>query len=373
MNLIVFFGAGISIPSGLPAAKELTDRIFAPRRFDDESNQKIQDLLELIRNYDQTDITSNGASAFFRSEVPTYEDVFYLCQELVYWGNGWSDHSLTTAFLEKLQRQAGRFLAEKSRSYSDLAIIHTARLCCDYITDTVAQTLRRSYVRGLDCLVDVAKSPMVSQLSIATLNHDTLVEQHLTACDIGFADGFGPRDGAVRWRDDATFDNPEIKARIFKLHGSVDWYQITDTAGGQRLAIVPETDLADIRNGAGASLSASPPRPMILTGLNKSVSYNRAAYSDFHFRFWDALRRSNRMVMCGYGWGDEAISAQIEGWMDRSRDNRLLLFHPTFHDLVDHSLILGRSQRSWIEAGRLVVTPKWLGEASAQEILAPLA
>jgi hypothetical protein len=51
-------------------------------------------------------------------------------------------------------------------------------------------------------LRELAESAEIAQLNIVTLNHDTLVEQFLSASGIAFADGFGTRDGDVRWSDD---------------------------------------------------------------------------------------------------------------------------------------------------------------------------
>jgi hypothetical protein len=71
-------------------------------------------------------------------------------------------------------------------------------------------------------------------------------------------------------------------------------------------------DVSSVRNAAGTILTASPPRPTFLSGLNKSVSYNRGLYADIHYRFWGLQRRCDRMIICGYGWGDTAISLQLE-------------------------------------------------------------
>jgi hypothetical protein len=84
-------------------------------------------------------------------------------------------------------------------------------------------------------------------------------------------------------------------------------------------------DVSSVRNAAGTILTASPPRPTFLSGLNKSVSYNRGLYADIHYRFWGLQRRCDRMIICGYGWGDTAISLQLESWLDRApRNNRMV-------------------------------------------------
>src|SRR5437763_17107808 len=106
MKLILFLGAGVSAPSGLPKVDELTDSIFSkayhqvsynqfsPRPQSDPQLQaadvttQVRQLLKLLREHDERDIERVGYSpqdkrssgAIFRSANSTYEDLFYLFQ-----------------------------------------------------------------------------------------------------------------------------------------------------------------------------------------------------------------------------------------------------------------------------------------------------
>ena len=151
------------------------------------------------------DGTASGA--IYRGAASTYEDVFFLCQQISLWNIGLSDNSLTTPFMERIERKArpllrGRRIAAR---LSDLASM--GRLGCAFIESAVAKALRAKYRSGLDLILALAKSSKVQQLNIITLNHDTLVEQFLSAHKVPLVDGFGPQDGDVRWFDDSVYES----------------------------------------------------------------------------------------------------------------------------------------------------------------------
>jgi hypothetical protein len=132
-------------------------------------------------------------------------------------------------------------------------------------------------------------------------------------------------------------------------------------------------NLAAVTDAAGMPITPDSPRPRFLSGLNKAVDYNVGFFADVHYRFWRLLRECDRVIMCGYSWGDSSISLQIEGWLDRSPANRLVLLHPRFSELVDHSFVLARSERDWRSRGKLHVIPTWLSEVSFSELVNALA
>ena len=67
-----------------------------------------------------------------------------------------------------------------------------AAAACDFIQLRIADTLRASNPSGLQLIVDLALMPDINELNIVTLNHDTLVEQFLSATPLR------PRTGALR-------------------------------------------------------------------------------------------------------------------------------------------------------------------------------
>lgn len=392
MKLLLFLGAGVSVPSGLPTAAKLTDQIlhdtyhrdgkglFSPGLHPDpasrvnDSTRRIRRLLRLLMKHDTRDIRRVGyyrtrrgfrsSGAIFRATT-TYEDLFFLCQQISLWNIGLSDNSLTTPFMEYIEGRAHGLLSGRSTKarMSDLATLgEQAR---GFIESVVAETLRQKYRAGFKLILELAVSPQIKQLNIVTLNHDTLAEQFLAANGVEFVDGFGKRDGDVRWSDDRVYDAPSARVRLLKLHGSVNWYSFGDSAA--RTAILLRANPAAIKDGKGQQLE--PFRgPSFLSGINKATAYQRGIYADIHFRFYEILRSCDHMVMSGYGWGDTAINFQLDTWLDRCRRNTIILLHERPEQIVESSLIMASAYDGWVRSGQLICIRKWLCDTPLREL-----
>ncbi len=371
MKLLIFLGAGVSVPSQLPTAMELTEKLFQPSPVDNDETVRVRGLLRLLREYDTADIRQVGlypagkgflaSGAIYRGDASTYEDLFFLCQQIYLWCIGLSDNSQTTAFMENIERKAGELLNGGTFEGRMNDLSKLGRPACTYIESVAAETLRRNYVAGLDLLLELAADPSIEELNIVTLNHDTLVEQFLSANGVEYTDGFGERDGDVRWSDEQLYDDTGARIRILKLHGSVDWYSFK-YRGRWKTAALVGNDPSSARDGVGKELSAERLSPSFLSGLNKSVSYHRGIYANVHFRFLELLRRCDRMIMSGYGWGDTAINFQVETWLDSFRGNKLILLHKEPRQLIDKSVIMATSYEGWLRSGRLVVLERWFAD-----------
>ncbi len=83
------------------------------------------------------------------------------------------------------------------------------------------------------------KASPTSVVDYLVLNYDTVVEEALTIERIALSDGIA--GGVTGWWNPETFDRPDLSARVLRLHGSVDWYEVADDPLprriGQRLQI----------------------------------------------------------------------------------------------------------------------------------------
>jgi hypothetical protein len=396
MKLILFFGAGVSAPSDLPTAAELMDKImhgayhqkgshvYAPGPNTDPAlratdlTPRIRKLLKVVMAHDIRDRGRVGyyrvgtgfksSGAIYRVST-TYEDVFFLCQQISLWNIGLSDNSLTTPFMETIERRARHCLVGRTIQERMWDLARLGSQACDLIETVIADMLRRKYSAGLDLLLELATTQQIEQLNIVTLNHDTLVEQFLSAHGVEFVDGFGPPDGDVRWSDDKVFDGAMTRVQLFKLHGSVDWYRFS---GSPKTAILLGNNPYTARDDAGKQLTPMFGRPSFLSGINKVASYQRGIYADIHFRFHQLLRTSDQIVMSGYGWGDTAINFQSDKWLEDGKQNRIILLYVTPERLVDGSLILKSCWDGCIKSGQLASINKYFQDVSLQELQAVL-
>jgi hypothetical protein len=393
MKLILFLGAGVSVPSGLPMVDELTHSIFTKAYHQVSYTQfspgpqpdlpphtpdvtaRVRQLLDLLREHDERDIKLAGYSpvdkrssgAIFRGAKTTYEDLFYLCQQISLWGNGLVDNSMVTPLMEILERQAGGLLAGESAMARMSNLASLAQHACFFIESVVAGELQHKLVAGFDLINELATANDIEQLTIVTLNHDTLVEQFLMEKNVEFVDGFGQRDGDVRWYDDRLYDTQHAKVRLIKLHGSVNWYAFL-VNGRSQPAIFVGNDTAQIKDQHAKELKPVFRRPSFLSGINKAVAYQRGIYADMHFRFHQLLRECESMVMSGYGWGDTAINFRLDTWLDQSRKNNIVLLHETPQDLVEKSLVMASGYDAWVRCGQLRPVPKWLCEVTLSDL-----
>ena len=392
MKLILFLGAGVSAPSGLPTATDLMDRIMRDDYHQEESHvyragpasdpvlrakdftPRIRRLLKILIAHDIRDIKRVGyypvrggfrsSGAIYRGGS-TYEDVFFLCQQISLWNIGLSDNSLTTPFMEYIERKAHGCLSGRTTKarISDLASLGSQ--ACDLIETVVADALRQEYRAGFDLLLELATTPEIEQLNIVTLNHDTLAEQYLSAHGVDFVDGFGPADGDVRWSDDRLYDSATARVQLFKLHGSVDWYRF---CGSARTAMVSGDCALTVKDSGGKRLTPLFRRPSFLSGINKVTWYQRGIYADIHYRFHQLLRSCGHIVMSGYGWGDMAINFQLDKWMDDCDRNRIILLHKTPEKLVNRSMLLESGYDAWTRTGQLVCIRNWLSDTSMNDL-----
>lgn len=393
MKLILFLGSGVSFQSGLPKIEELTSSIlrssyyrdsyvhFSPGRQPDpelraaDVTPRVRRLLRLLKKHDERDrllvgyvpADKRSSGAIFRGKTTTYEDLFYLCQQISLWGNGLVDNSLVTPLMETIERRARGFLTGRSvlARMSDLAKL--AELSCYFIESVVAEELRTKNLVGFDLVLELATSPLVEQLTIVTLNHDTLVEQFLENHRLAFVDGFGKRDGDVRWYDDELYDRGEAKVKVLKLHGSVSWYSFL-VDGRSQPAIFHGTDVEQIKDSEGRQLKPLFRRPSFLSGINKPVAYQRGIYANMHFRFHQLLRQGDLMVMSGYGWGDTAINFQLDTWLDQSRRNTIILLQERPEELVERSLTVASGYDAWVRSGQLIPIDQWLSGTSMADL-----
>ena len=110
--------------------------------------------------------------------------------------------------------------------------------------------------------------------------------------------------------------------------------------------------------------------PWILVGTyNKQSSYTRPPFYDLHFRFKHALQHSNRLIVAGYGWGDDGINAHIYDWMESNNDSNIVNIDPHF----DRTEQRAKSEaaiafRYWKTGNRLQVIEKGIQEVSWAEI-----
>ena len=148
-----------------------------------------------------------------------------------------------------------------------------------------------------------------------TINYDTLLEDALALCRIAAVDGFSGGSMAF-WEPGHEIDDPfrsdaKIQARIYKLHGSIDWVVSSEDVVVRR------------RDGAGYP-SDSEARLLIYPQATKYKVTQRDPFATLFAAYRAALVDSQPglLAICGYSFGDDHINEEIERAL-RQRENRL--------------------------------------------------
>lgn len=391
--MLLFLGSGVSLASGLPGVMEITDQLLNGSYFLDldqrgkfysltnaeeknvEKIDNVQRFLRLLKEIDGYYLKTlapyysggkyHSTGSIYRSDT-SYEDLFHLSEQIRQSGVGLTDDAMTGAFVDLIEKKASDFLEGAVREERLMSLYHLSTLSSSFIEWLVADTLHPTRVEGLDLLVDLANSRNVSRLDIVTLNHDTLVEQLFTRHSIPFVDGFGPKDGDFRLYDDSLYDADDARVRIFKPHGSVDWFSVN---GMTYPVTFCGKDIQSCHLGNGDKMKIAIKTPAFLSGANKVVSYNRGIYAEVFFRVHQAFREHQSVVMSGYGWGDTAINFRIMNWLSYTKQNAIFLLHQNPEELVDRSMQLAEQYSPLVESNRLVLQKQWLSEARLVDVI----
>ena len=394
MKLLLFLGSGVSLPSRLPGVVELTQKVLndtyfrnakatgeyspIPHQTDQqwEPMDRVQELLKFLKELDTHYLNSiapyksgdqyHKTGAIYRTAT-TYEDLFYLSEQITCNGQGLLDDAPMGAFVDLVEREAGCLLEGENRDARAIDLYRLASEASRFIQWIVARSLHAEHIDGLDLVVALATAQWIERLDIITLNHDTLIEQVLAQNNIAVTDGFEDRDGDVRWYDDTLYDEPDARVRIFKPHGSINWYSYL-VDGRRRHAILVGPDAMQSMNRNREKLRNDASSPSFLSGVNKIVSYNKGIYSDILYRFHQVLRESDLMVMSGYGWGDTAINFKLEHWLDSNKRNTIVLLHEKPEELMQRSVQLDSSYKALERIGQLVPLRQWLCNTSLADL-----
>jgi hypothetical protein len=264
-----------------------------------------------------------------------YEDLYYLCVQI-------HDHFLFEyenpiihAFIERINQDIEKirhhFSDDSSNQWERYQLFSEAM---NYIKDVTWRMLLREPENNeyLDFIYDISKDPKINTINIYTLNHDTLIEGYLIAKGLNYADGFGKPANNIRYWENGLLKNTKEKINIFKLHGSINWFQFppNDISPYPEAVGIPlGNDIWHQTSPSGNPQHAYGGRPIILAGIfNKMLDYTVSIFADLHCLFRESLRGLDRLIISGYGFRDKGINSQIVEWMHQKDNNSIILIHP---------------------------------------------
>lgn len=170
-----------------------------------------------------------------------------------------------------------------------------------------------------------------NEVDIFTLNHDLLLERILELNEIEFSKGFNILNSNIFYEKNPlpVFDNNfNKKIRIYKLHGSIDFYEYKHylSENGTFYKFTGETDFFISKNyyEIHGSLRQNENNeiiqnynfdvvPKFITGNNKtSLIENSKLFRNFYETFTNVIENSSNLLVSGYSFRDNHINNIIK-------------------------------------------------------------
>jgi len=384
---MLFLGSGVSFGTELPCSKKITESILSsewyshsdelyyrgpqpnPAFREDNLVPRLQNFLRLLKEY------ADAYYAIKNRQEANYEDLYYLAQQIEDEELGEIHNPAVLPFVTEVKDKTVALCGRDKFGIKDLTFKELGWKACTFIECALWHLLSTNRVpEGMNLIRDLTLSADVKTLDIFALNHDLLVEKLLQHHSLQYADGFGLPDGDVRFFSPSTYD-ADIKVRLFKLHGSINWFWFRRREGDISIAeygIPINNDVWHCRDKKGEFIDNLEGAPRLLIGTyNKIPKYGYGIFSEVHLRFQSILAGCNLMVMSGYGWNDRGISLRIREWLNSSMDKRLYLLHQNPESEIRDKSKSGMWHwyEPWVKEGRLIPIKKWLSEISLAELL----
>ena len=285
----VLLGAGASVCAGLPLTNQLTERALINDKLSNDSKQIL------------TAIQTSFAGANPASHIEDY------LSELVDW-------------LAITARRANRNVMASDVSiggneYNNdqlLQAINEIKLAIyDVINVEVDSIVHERFVQALHRPMRPGKGSLPSTIDYLVMNYDTLIEDSLALSQLRYADGL--EGGVSGWWNPSTFEKNNLDARVFKLHGSINWAEHTSSSTPLRIAQHLK------RNQDQAA------KIMIWPASTKYRETQLDPYANLMHRARAVLNPrggSQRVLLIvGYSFGDAHINLEIERGLRASNGN----------------------------------------------------
>lgn len=293
------FGAGISFNSNIPLMNPLTDRV--EQLITDATDKEIYDLLK-------EELVADAHIEHYLSHIG----------DLI-------------AITDRTKRK-NTSIRGKTFTKEQLVQLH------GNIIASIGDTVRYGYRKeGSDEKIGRSDAPIVkiehhrkfvrainynrtnlssrSNISFFTTNYDTLLEDALGLEGFVVKDGFS--GGALaNWNPSFEF-NENLRTpkthNIYKLHGSIDWQK--------------DEENKLFRTRYGTTYLAKKSDIMIYPQATKYVETQKDPFAFLFSSFRNALntKDENRLVICGYSFGDAHINAEIEAALSSQKNKTILI------------------------------------------------
>lgn len=272
-------GAGCSKCAGLPLTAELTAKTLASTHLDATTKTILTDIEALFEGANAANIED------YLSELV---DLVAIAER-----RGARGATTSTARLNEVE-----YSAKQLKDAVDQIKGAIAKL----IDITVNLEVHWKFIQAVHRPARPGRAVATRPVDYLILNYDTLIESALALQKLSYADGMN--GGISAWWDSSTFEADELAARVLKLHGSIDWSEISDDPLPRRIAKTLTLPTGNDR------------KVLIWPASTKYRETQRDPYAQLSSLARRILRpqsgRQTVLTICGYSFGDSHINIEIE-------------------------------------------------------------
>jgi hypothetical protein len=103
--------------------------------------------------------------------------------------------------------------------------------------------------------------------------------------------------------------------------------------------------------------------------FNKIADYSQQLFGKLLTSFRTFLSKADRVVVCGYSFGDKGINTALIDWLYSNQNRRLIVVH-RYPDVVRAGArgAIANKWDEWTELGCLHTIQKWLEDLNEDEL-----
>lgn len=383
-KVLLFIGSGVSLGSGMPNVKSLTERIFQVE------SDELTSVHPLCVSYSPLSNPGrhHGAQQFLRFVNEwavsnglgnvNYEDLHSLCSKIEKYHFAPRKDPTTRSLSEFIHGKISNtdYYASEDNSLQQCAA--TARRFIEYIIKQELLFPDRTPEK-LDCILQYIEILGSENFDIITLNHDTLVEQLLSGRS-DWTDGFTVgetvyyediqgerRSQTIDYLSEESLMNP-AKVRLIKPHGSCNWYNI-HRSNFWKWAIPRDGWRETLMDVDNQPISDSPFDAGPISGsFTKEWSYLFGPTAVMFHHACRILREYDRILCSGYGWKDHGINRMLIEWIQQNSEKHIAILES---DESPNFPAIKRLVCQWTGSGlgRSTIHPFWLSETEPSTAL----
>jgi hypothetical protein len=282
-RLAFLLGAGCSKIAGLPLMPELTETVLSHNGIGDDTKKLLDKVRELF---------SGAASATIEDYMSEIVDLLSIAERRTRRGANQS---------KVLVGDQGRDAPELQNALDEIKSAVSSAIGDKEVDIATHQ----QFIRTIHGSLQAGKAGRGVDYFI--LNYDTLIEDALGLERVVYCDGF--TGAATGWWEPNTFRPDGKAARVFKVHGSIDWCLLKEDSLPRRIrsGIKTESDKSHV---------------LIYPAATKYQETQRDPFAQMLHYMRQSLcpGEGKEMVLaiCGYSFGDSHIDLEIENALYQS-------------------------------------------------------